>query len=48
MLAIRLSTTIGPSGSRGSRVEEAEARILKAWERLTPELCDYALAGFER
>jgi len=38
MLAVRISTEI----VRGEgRLEEAEARIRKAWERLAPELVDY-------
>jgi len=39
MLAIRLSTHLGPDGSG---VREAEARIREAWARLAPELVDYA------
>ena len=39
MLAIRLSTQLGPDGP-GAR--EAEARIREAWARLAPELVDYA------
>ncbi|MAG29516.1 MAG: hypothetical protein CL908_01325 [Deltaproteobacteria bacterium] len=39
MLAIRISTSLGPGGSR---VEEAEARIRRAWALLEPELADYA------
>jgi len=39
MLAVRLSTKTGPGGSG---VEAAEERILEAWQRLAPELVDYA------
>jgi len=41
MLAIRLSTTLGPGGSN---LREAEERIRRVWERLAPELIDYASA----
>ncbi len=41
MLAIRLSTNLGPGGSR---IQEAEKRIRQVWERLAPELIDYAPA----
>ncbi len=39
MLAIRISTPLGPGGSR---VEQAERRIRAAWKRLAPELERYA------
>jgi hypothetical protein len=45
MLAIRLSTRIGP-GTAG--LEEAEDRIRRAWDRMAPELDEYARATFER
>jgi len=40
MLAIRLSTNVARGG--GSRIKEAEERIREVWQRLAPELLDYA------
>ena len=39
ILALRISTPLGPGGSRR---EEAEARLRSVWARLAPELRDYA------
>jgi len=39
MLAIRISTPLGPGGTR---VDQAESRIRAAWARLEPELEEYA------
>lgn len=41
MLAIRLSTILEPGGSNSKRAEE---RVRQVWERLAPELIDYASA----